>query len=601
MKKTISKGQRVAWSFKNLKMFRSNSIFVKNFIIIAFLELLVISILTNLYTYKMEKSMLDEIRENNRSELKRSADILDSVVEQMYNFAYYTSIQNDTKMVFMYVDINNASNNVESLRERIDAYIMTFEYVDSVYVYVEKSGYIVSQEGKKSLTSMTDNNWMSAYETVEYENYLMVARCSEGNYPFLLTMIHPVYNAQHKKQGAIIINLDIEKLNDAIGRRYSDRQRFYMTDTGGNLHYSNVVKAIKYEELIPKSLRTVWRENTDDTEYFEIREEDGENVIISAQMTGDGKNVYWLYTPMNFYNERISLTKKYIRQNTIWSIVFGILVSCVLAIQSYRPVQQIMRTVEKEETEIRDEFIKGENQKNEVQYISDMILSAKRKNVKLQLEADEWMERLGHAQLQALQGQINPHFLYNTLDTINWMVMEKIGESNAVSKAIYSLAQLLRISMKRSSYLVPLQEELEHAKLYMELLHIRYPDKLTVEWNIEPVCYEVNVIRLCLQPILENAVSHGLRTRRYKGNIAVKGDVVSDTLVLRIEDDGIGMTLEECLEMNQVLNAEYQIVDNHVGIKNVNQRMKILFGENYGIQMRPREEGGLVVVLCFPK
>jgi len=308
---------------------------------------------------------------------------------------------------------------------------------------------------------------------------------------------------------------------------------------------------------------------------------------------------YVLFSPREYYHDRLELTRQYVIRNCIWTFVGCMVIACVLSAYSYRPIRRIINEIEIGEN-VRDEFISEKHRVDEIQYISDMIRNAKRKNATLKLEVEEWIEQLGHAQVQALQSQINPHFLYNTLDSINWMVMERLGKESEVSEVIYSLAKLLRMSMKRSSYLIPLEEELEHARVYLELLNIRYPDKITIHWEVEPSLMEIKVVRLCLQPIIENAVMHGLKKQRYCGDIFIKGEIVNDVLAIRIEDNGVGMCREDCLNINRELETDYQIVDNHVGIRNVNQRMKILFGEDYGVRLRPRDHGGLVVVLCFP-
>lgn len=261
----------------------------------------------------------------------------------------------------------------------------------------------------------------------------------------------------------------------------------------------------------------------------------------------------------------------------------------------YQPIRFLMNEVEKED----DEFIEGTGKKDEIQYIAELIQNAKRKNKEMQMETKKWMEQLGHAQIQALQSQINPHFLYNTLDNINWLIIEKNGVDSEASKMVYSLAQLLRISMKRDSYMITLEEELEHVRLYLELMNVRCANRIQVHWEVPEKMKQIKVLRFCLQPIVENAIIHGLKPKKYNGDIYIKASVVNMTLVVIVGDNGVGMNLKACLQMNKILNDNYAVPDNHVGLKNVNQRMKIIYGEDYGIQMRPKEKGGTEVIACF--
>lgn len=587
--------------FANLRKFKLSSVFVRNFLVIAVLEFCVLGIMSFIYADRMNENTMNEIMESNYNDLKRSGESLDAIIEQLNNCAYYISTDKNLRMFSITYDYTDGADALTSVKESLHNYKNIFGYVDSILIYLEQKDSVIESGGVKNITDMTDTSWLSMYEKAAdirgKELYYLESRCKDGTYPFLLTMLYPIYNSHGEKAGAVVINVDLEELNDTIGRSYKDQQRFYMLDGDGNLLYSNVSKVIKYPELLPEewgiiSCCTGGQEGIE--EWNAVDEES----VITIMDSGFG-GYYVLYSPREYYHERLELTKQYVRRNSIWMFFTCMVMSCVLAMHSYRPIRHIINEIEMGEN-VRDEFIGEENKVNEIQYISNMIRSTKLKNAKLRMEVDEWIEQLGRAQVQALQSQINPHFLYNTLDSINWMVMEKIGTETEVSRAIYSLAQLLRMSMKRSSYLIPLEEELEHARLYLELLNIRYPDKINVHWKVGEELMSIKVVRLCLQPIIENAAKHGLKPRRYCGDIYIKGELVNTVLIIRIEDNGIGMSREDCMRMNRDLNTEYQIVDNHVGIRNVNQRMKILFGENCGIQLRPRDDGGLVVVLCFP-
>lgn len=166
---------------------------------------------------------------------------------------------------------------------------------------------------------------------------------------------------------------------------------------------------------------------------------------------------------------------------------------------------------------------------------------------------------------------------------------------------ISALARLLRSALQRTSYLVTVEEELESAKQFIKILELRYQDKLKTVWDIKPEVLPCKMVKLSLQPLLENAVNHGLRSKRYEGVITISGDLIHDTVVISVEDDGVGMEEEQRRKMNDHLKEEYQFDDRHVGIRNVNQRMKLLFGEKYGVVVGPGKKHGLAVTLVFPK
>lgn len=581
---------------KSLKKFRYNSMLVRNFVVITMFEMLLVSLMINLCAYHMEKNTIEEIKNNNYSEMKRSVETLDSVLEQILNFTYYLSVENDTKLLFLEQNTKEEYDQYISLSEKIRLYRKTFEYVHSAYLYMEETEQIVDELGIRELADQDDRGWMSMYREIGEEYFVIGSRCIEGQYPFLMTVLYPIRNVQGKRLGAVVVNVDQDKLNAAIGRSRKDVSRFYMTDEKGAVIYSNFIEVVKYPELIHEDLAEI--SSAEQPEGVSI--EEGEREVLIATARSSFRNVrYVMYNSMSEYNDKMDDTRRNLLYTGLWAIGCGVAFACFLTIRTYRPIQNIMTEMEEIEA-VKDTFIEGESARNELQYISHMISSTKRKNSDLKMEISDWVERLGHAQLMALQNQINPHFLYNTLDAINWMVLDQMNGENPVSDTIIDLAQLLRIGTKRTSYLVSLREELEHVRLYLKLMNVRYSDQIAVSWEISRDLLEKEVLRLSLQPIVENSIRHGFRKKGYRGNLQICADIVANVLVIRIIDDGVGMSIEACVRTNRELNTSYSEIDNHVGIRNVNQRIKILFGEDFGIQLRPGEQEGLVVILCFP-
>lgn len=575
------------------KVIRSR-ILMRNFLILTVMEICLVIILTYNYIGKIEESVLNEMKIKNQAELMRSAESLDFIMEQMIDFAYYISVDDVVKDFMLFSVFGENSETVELLKDQIQNYCNIFEYVDSIYVYSKTKGQVMSSEGIEEIEAFTDRAWLEAYEGIGEKRYVLQARRKNNDYPFLLSMVWPV-NIGRKEEGAVIVNINIKVLGDSIGRSDKDMQTLYMTDFE-TLYFSNVAGAVKQKEVIIEELTEKYSKEDWVREQVKLENAERESRFVINAWSTVGDWCYVLYCPLEDLSD-LSFAGDYIRHYVPLYVLAALVISLIFSISSYWPIRRIMVAV-REEDGIREPFL--QDNENEVQYITNLITNARRKNKKLELEVSEWRERLGYAQIQALQSQIEPHALYNTLDTINWMAKKRIGFQNEVSDAICALANLLRISLKRTTYLISLEEELEHARMYVELLYLRYPDKLKVHWEIDEKLYSLEVVRLSLQPILENAIIHGLRSKKYKGNIYIRAQVVNHILAIQIEDDGKGMSVEECRKLNHVLNTDYMKVDEHVGIKNVNQRLKILFGEDYGIQVCPREEGGLIVYLLFP-
>lgn len=193
----------------------------------------------------------------------------------------------------------------------------------------------------------------------------------------------------------------------------------------------------------------------------------------------------------------------------------------------------------------------------------------------------ESRDRLKKSEMKMLQSQINPHFLYNTLDTIKWMA--KMGESEEVVTLITNLAKLLRISLEDAEEYQTVDMNLSWLKSYLEIQKARYDDDLTYEIHVEESLYERKIPKLLLQPIVENAILHGLDG---KGKIVVKGYEEEERIVFEVEDDGKGM--EE--DQRRKLLSEHS--GEGIGLLNVHKRIELYYGKGYGLEIKSKVNQG---------
>ena len=196
------------------------------------------------------------------------------------------------------------------------------------------------------------------------------------------------------------------------------------------------------------------------------------------------------------------------------------------------------------------------------------------------------------AELKALQAQINPHFLYNTLDSINWIALRhKVPE---ISHMVTSLSDFFRYSLSKGRDIIPIEDELRQVESYLSIQQIRFKERLTYSIEVEPEVYGHYAVKLTLQPLVENSLVHGIEKKRGVGVIAVKARVLDDWIHIEIIDNGPGANADE-------LNAMLQSDGGHsFGLNNVNQRIKQVFGEGSGLQFRSNEGEGIAVIVKFP-
>jgi two-component system, sensor histidine kinase YesM len=211
-------------------------------------------------------------------------------------------------------------------------------------------------------------------------------------------------------------------------------------------------------------------------------------------------------------------------------------------------------------------------------------------------------ENLKKAELRALQAQINPHFLYNTLDTIVWMA--EANKSDQVIEIVRALSSFFRIALSKGKDWIPLRQELEHVRSYLTIQKMRYRDILDFHIDLDENLTDCTILKLTLQPLVENALYHGIKGKRNGGTIVVKARRAEPNLILlEVQDDGIGFTPYKLAQIQASLkddSSEITVPDNGFGLENVNKRIKLYYGRQYGISIQSQYQSGTRVTLVIP-
>ena len=210
-------------------------------------------------------------------------------------------------------------------------------------------------------------------------------------------------------------------------------------------------------------------------------------------------------------------------------------------------------------------------------------------------------ENLKRAELRALQAQINPHFLYNTLDTIIWMAESK--KTDQVVEIVSALSSFFRISLSKGMDWITIGEEVERIRSYLTIQKMRYHDILDFKINVDEDVSENTILKLILQPLVENALYHGIKNKRQGGTIIIrakrKGE---DEVLLEVEDNGIGFTPEKLAQLRAELDDDSGDIklESGFGIGNVNKRIRLYYGKQYGLSVQSEYTTGTRVILVIP-
>lgn len=237
--------------------------------------------------------------------------------------------------------------------------------------------------------------------------------------------------------------------------------------------------------------------------------------------------------------------------------------------------------------------------KDEINFLSSSILNLIQKNEHIEQELEEKTLSFKRSQMQALQMQINPHFIFNTLQFASTMSISILKKDTPVSRILSMLAELIHAVYQIDSYLIPLRQELQYAKTYLEIQSMRYDNSFSVEWEIDEDTLDFCVIKFTLQPILENAIMHGLLPINCTGKIKISARQKNDLLIIKISDTGVGMSFEKLSALRNSLKLEELVSGTGIGLRNTQQRIQNVFGVDYGLTV-DADENGTTVTIQFP-
>ncbi len=586
------------WYF--VKRFKFNSYFVRNFIIFSLFIIMPISAISIVLYYNTLNITQKEISSTNISALYRVRDICDTLVKEMETLAINTSLQTNVQVFMLSSEYDLLLNNIqEKIYQYARSFSFVYKYIDSIYIFSEKNKSIICNNDKISLNNFEDLSWYNAYQSSNTDSASIQAYRKDGAYPYLISVLKPINVDKHGRMGAVVVNINAEGLGRIIKSTDNPTvQSLYIVNNAGEILYSDDIKQCTKNASEVNELKNIVDKQSGFSGSVKINKEDYIVTVVSSQLYD------WRYIsvlPLSTYTIQLNSMKNFIIVVIILAVLFVLVISFLLSARSFKPLQSIMTIIdEPEKWDVENGVTKYSNF-DELNYIICNIMNTIKLKKNMEVELQDRLLLLQNAQLGALQSQINPHFLFNTLDTINWIAIDKIGGNNEASNAITTLSELFRLSLNITSYLVTIQSEIEHAKLYVKLIDLRYKNKIKVMFDFDNGILKYMMPKLCLQPIIENAVYHGIKPKLTNGLIEIRGRTIDNDIIIDINDDGIGMNALQIKEINDMLQENYVESDKHIGLRNVNRRIKLIFGEDYGVKISSVENAGTKVRIIIPK
>lgn len=463
---------------------------------------------------------------------------------------------------------------------------ITKDYISSISIYSISNKYIYGDDGAYLADYIYKDviDYALSGDAVPKLFYNKAKKC--------LVRTYPVFNPNSNEcVGIIFTYIDILSFNKAIsGEMNNDEKVFILNSDKEFIFTGNTRNSL---DAIDKSIITSL------------------TLPVNSEYTLKKYNdYYYCYATIPTYNYILvsKIPSNYIsgiKTSTfifiltmLAAVILSILLSYFVSIKIYGTIVELISGIEvpssQPVSEQKEHF-------NELLYINNNIVSIMDKNAVIEKELEDRITQLRRAQSVALQTQINPHFIFNTLNLVNVFIMKITKRDTEATRIISLLSDILHDTLNTKNFIITLGEEIEYASKYIEIEKIKSLNSFDVEITIAPETLKCKIIKLSLQPIIENAVEHGFKNLppNKRGLLSIRSEIKSKTLIITIKDNGEGMSIEKLKTLTQNLVSDTLPETRHIGLCNVNQRIQLIFGSEYGVNIKSSPEETSVII-TFP-
>jgi len=576
---------------------------IQSSIAVAFSCLILVTIaVTTLISYRLSASAVQRNSENYIEEVIKQVNTnIQSYVDNMENISLLALTNKDVKY---YISSNSFITEEERrpYEKRISDLFQSILYTRKDIASIMVFGYNGRYVSDRRITTLNPNappqrqSWYIEAQRAGGKSVISaphVQNIIQNEYRWVVSLSRELKNTDGiTADGIFLVDLNLSVVSDLLRQIDLGKKGYvFIVDREGNIVYHPQQQLI-YSNLRTERIADVLRAPSGTS--FTVSDRDGKR-FYSVQDT----NIGWKIVGVAYAGDLIGY-KGTLRNSLLISLIgilVALLISLALSHRLSRPIrnlQRSMRLVEKGNFEVKAPV----QQMDEIGQLSRTFNMMVGQIKNLMDEVISTQENKRKSELALLQSQINPHFLYNTLDSIVWMAEQKQHEEVVLMTS--ALARLFRASITKDQELVPIRVELEHIRNYMLIQQMRYTSQLEYRIEFEDGILKYKTLKILLQPFVENAIYHGIRNKPERGTIVVRGKELEDAIEFEVEDDGVGMT-EEAIEKIWNPPPAAPGLAKGIGIGNVHERIRLFFGPAYGVTIRSELDEGTRITIKIPK
>ncbi len=553
-----------------IKNFRHKSLFfryAKSLAIIVLVPFLVINIIFYNYLTNSHKEKTKQLINERFLETENRLEAFFSDVNSVYHSLsndYYSS-QYFSEYIYSEKyphDVNIVSRNINSIYTSIlrDKYV-----ISSIELYSEKNNYILMEKSGCFMEQYENPWWISHYRNKE--------TCFIRHDNNLISFGYTFYTSENTPSGALIINISENNMKHYLQLTENEEIFIFRRST------PNINIPIEIINTIDINEKRIISDKVNTYTLFPTNDNDIEIIIK--------------FDSHSTFNSDIFI---YMLIIIIFTFLAVIIIAFIGSAVFYRSIANIIALLESSSVAPEDVQKK---EYNEIIYLENSIIKLINNDKKIEEQLVEKIKNIKKYQTIALQSQINPHFLFNTLNLINTELFSIFKKTNNITKIVTLLSDIIYSSLSVSEYIIPLSEEIEYVKKYAEILNLRYENLFDIVWNIDENCKNMPVLKMILQPILENAVEHGilLTEDETRGIIAISAYKKSGILYLSVKNNGRKISADKLTEIRENIKNHTTDKKRHIGLGNIDQRIKLIYGEDYGVSIESHSDTTVTITL----
>lgn len=568
-------------------------------LVISILPSICLGLLTGLTT----NNILDKQATKHTLQLiEQVNNTLESYAGNMQNVSYLLSMDTEIEKFFAQDGVHTEKEQY-SIRKFMQGLSTIYPEIAGILVVNNQGDYISNELYSRMEVNLTKESWYK--EAVKNDGIFKIighpgnrSIFSHVNYMDreVVTFVRAILEPETQKvMGVVLIDLKLRVIAEATKNVKLGKSGYLMViDETGEEIYTPEDPLINE---IPKDLL-----NNDSGFYSE--KIDGNKLQFIYQ-----KQPFTNWTTVGIFSTKETIEEaRTIHLYVIWFVffvcLFGVTASYYLSNSMSNPIIQLMSDMRKVESGQLSVRYKGDR-KDEIGMLGKSFnkMIIKMNHLLSLTERQEKQKR--EAELRSLQAHIKPHFLYNTLDTISWMARKR--KADDVADVVTSLSRLFRIGLSKGNDIILFSEEITHIHSYLSIQKARYREKLNYTIDYDPQLEHVMILKLVLQPIVENAIYHGIKERKGPGHISITAKENEEQILIIVKDDGKGIPEERLEELRVQLDTidsmkekNEKPVDFGYGMMNVQARIKLTYGDEYGIVINSEENKGSIVTINLP-